>query len=243
MDLCISNREQLLNEYLIPLSKISDNAVFKVEPGKIVTTIATSDNTIISNACYNDDKINVTKTLNIPDLKKLVRVLACIGDTELKFNIANNYIGYNSNDTRFKIHLYDDGIISLPRLNFEKLNTIKFDGKFTLKSVAIANLIKGSTITTDSNKIYISTTSNTVRGDLTDMNRSNVDSYGMMLADDYTGTAIATPIPLNFEVFRIISSMRFKTLDVQLNSSMNILVFDVTFNSSNMKFVVSALMN
>jgi hypothetical protein len=43
MDLCISNREQLLNEYLIPLSKISDNAVFKVQPGKIVTTIATSD--------------------------------------------------------------------------------------------------------------------------------------------------------------------------------------------------------
>ena len=144
---------------------------------------------------------------------------------------------------RFKIHLYDDGIIPLPRLNFAKLDTVKFDGKFTLKSTAIANLIKGSTITTDSNKIYISTTDNTVRGDLTDMSRSNVDSYGMMLSDNYTGTALANAIPLNFEVFRIISSMRFKALDVRLNTTMSILVFDVTFNSSNMKFVVSALMN
>lgn len=243
MELSITNRELLLNEFLVPLSKISDNAVLKCDNGSITTTIATSDNTIIAHSQYNDKAVAVTKTLNIPDLKKLVRVLSCLNETEIKFDVSSNFLGYSSNETRFKIHLYDDGIISLPRLNFEKLKTIKFDGKFSIKNTSISSLIKGSTITTDSNKIYLATNKNVVRGDLTDMSRANIDSYGMNIADDYEGNNISTPMPLNFEVFRIISSMKFSSINANINTSMNIVLFDIQQTDSSIKLVVSALMN
>jgi hypothetical protein len=243
MNLIISDREKFLTNFLSPVSKVSDSAVLKVEPGLITTLIATSDNTIIVNAVYSDAKINITKTLNVPDIKKFCRILSCIEDKEVTFNVESNHIDYSSAATRFKYHLYEDNIISLPKINIEKLKKLAFDAKFSLTNVAISTLIKGSAIATETNKLYLTYKDGALLGDLTDLSRANTDSYGMKLTEDYDGQPFVKPIPLNFEIFRIISCMKFKTIDTQIVTSMGVLMFDINLESSNIKFIVSALEN
>jgi hypothetical protein len=48
---------------------------------------------------------------------------------------------------------------------------------------------------------------------------------------------------LNFEVFRIISSMKFKELNCSFSSKTGVYVFDANLGSVTMKFIVSALAN
>ena len=91
--------------------------------------------------------------------------------------------------------------------------------------------------------MYISFKDNTVYGELTDRSRANVDSYGLKIADTYSGVQINDHIPLNFEIFRIISSMKFDTLNCKIASSTGVMVFDMQTSSTAMKFIVSALAN
>jgi hypothetical protein len=243
MNLVISNKDSFLNNFLIPLSKVVDSAVLKVEKTKITSLISTNDNTIVVNAVYNDDEIEYTGILNVPDIKKFCRIVACIEESSITFKVDANNISYTSPTIRFKYHLYEDNIISVPKLDMEKLKRLSFDAKFSLQIQAISALIKGSTIATDTNKIYLTVKGSDVYGDLTDQSRANTDSYGMRLTEDYSGTAFSKPIPLNFEIFRIISYMKFKTIDIQLVTKMGVMVFDIALDSSNIKFVVSALEN
>jgi hypothetical protein len=243
MVLKISSREKFYNYFITPLSKVTDSAVLKVENKKITSLVSTSDNTIIISAEYIDDTIDVVKTLNVPDLKKLCRVLSCIETENLELDISQNFIGYSSDSIRFKYHLYDDNIINTPKINMEKLKSYTFDGKFTLPYNSIVSLIKGSSISTETNKLYISVKSTTVFGELTDKTRSNIDSYGIKISENYDGIQFALPIPLNFEIFRIISSMKFKELQANLITKMGVLTLDLNLDNSNFKFLLSALAN
>jgi len=243
MILKISNKEQLLNNFLIPLSKITDSIVLNVDKGKITSLISTQDNTVIVDSSFDIPGNESVKKLNIPDIKKLCRILQCIDEQEIQLKLDINNVSYSSNDVRFKYHLYDDSIISVPKLNLAKLEQLDFDGKFTLKHPTMLSLIKGSTIATDTNKIYVSFKEKSVYGELTDKARANVDSYGLLIADDYEGVYAKDSIPLNFEIFRIISSMRFKELNAQLITKMGVVTMDLNLDSSNFKFVISALSN
>lgn len=239
----VTDKERFITDFLTPVSRVAESAVLDIQPGHISTLIATNDNTIIVSAQYNDKAINITRRLNIPDIKKFCRILTCIEEQQLNFNLEPNSIGYASSTVRFKYHLYEDNIISIPKINIEKLKKLAFDGRFSLTNAAIASLIKGSAIATETNKLYLSISDNTVSGDLTDLTRANTDSYGMKLADDYTGQQLSKAIPLNFEIFRIISCMKFKTINTQLVTKMGVLLFDTTLESTDIKFVVSALEN
>jgi hypothetical protein len=243
MNFIISDKDRFLNNFLIPVSKVADSAVLKIAPGNVTTLIATTDNTIIVNATYSDEKINITRVLNIPDIKKFCRILSCIEETTVSFNLESNSIGYSSSAVRFKYHLYEDNIISLPKINIEKLKALTFDAKFSLTPGAIMSLIKGSAIATETNKLYLSYREGHLYGDLTDLTRANTDSYGMKLTEDYSGQPFMKPIPLNFEIFRIISHMKFKLIEAQLITKMGVLVLSAALDSTDIKFVVSALEN
>jgi len=243
MILKISDRDKFLNNFLSPISKVTDSAALKVTPGKVTSLLSTSDNNIIVHAEFTDSNINASKDLNIPDIKKLCRIISCIDATSFDLDISSNCIAYKSDSVRFKYHLYDDGIIPTPKLNIDKLKALDFDGKFTLPYSSIINLVKGSVITTDTNKLYLSVKDKQIFGELTDRARPNVDSYGIQIADDYEGIQFANPIPLNFEIIRIVSIMKFKAINAQLVSKMGVLLFDLNLDSTSLKFVISALLN
>jgi hypothetical protein len=62
------------------------------------------------------------KNLNIPDIKKLVRVVECIDADELQFDINSNNLQYISDSFKFKYHLLEDGLMKLPSINIKKIN-------------------------------------------------------------------------------------------------------------------------
>ncbi len=243
MSLTIQDKNTFVNNFLTPVSKVTNSAVLKIENNTLSSLIATNDNTIILSAQLKNAIKSDNISLNIPDLNKLIRIFSVIDTQDLNINICKNNITYTSDSIRFKYHLFEDGIIVSPKLNVDKLTTLTFDGKFTFNFNNLQNLIKGSSIATDSNKIYLSYKDNTVLGELTDKARPNVDSYGLIISNDYSGIQLSTPTPLNFEVFRIISSMKFKELNCSFSSKTGVYVFDANLNNITMKFIVSALAN
>lgn len=243
MTIKVSDKEKFLNNFLLPLSRVTDSAVVKVDKTKISSLISTADNTVIVYAENTLDDNSSVKTLNIPDLKKLCRVISCIEEPSYELDISSNFIGYKSNSVRFKYHLYDDNIIASPKLNIDKLNQFEFDGKFTLTYSSVMSLIKGSSVSTETNKIYISVKDKVVFGELTDKTRPNIDSYGINISSDYEGTQFALAMPLNFDIFRIISSMRFKEIQSRIITKMGVVTLDLNLDNSNFKFVISALAN
>jgi hypothetical protein len=243
MQLKITKKDAFLNNFLSLLSKVAESAVIKGTKGKISSLLSTSDNTIIVNAVYADDAVTDDFIINVPDLKKLYRVISCIENDILELDLGPNYIGYNANNLRFKYHLYDDNILTTPKINLEKLSTFEFDGEFTLPYSSVISLVKGSTISTESNKIYIGVKESKVFGELTDKTRPNIDSYGIEISQDYKGTQFALAIPLNFEIFRIISSMRCKELKSKLITKLGVVTLDLDLDNTSFKFVISALAN
>jgi DNA-binding Xre family transcriptional regulator len=244
MTFTIPDKEDFLNNFLTPLSRVADSAVLKINENSVSTIITTSDNTLVVHATYNKINSEKEKNLNIPDLKRLCRVLSCIEEKSCTFDISSNYIGFESTSVRFKYHLYEDNIIKTPKqINFDKLKQLPFDGKFNIPFTSVTSLIKGSSIATETNKLYLSFKGSDVMGELTDKTRANTDSYGIKIADDYTGEQINTYMPLNFELFRIISCMKFKSLATEIAAKRGLLTFDTGTETSNMKFIVSALQN
>jgi hypothetical protein len=243
MTLKVSNKDSFLNNFLIPISKVSDSVVLDINKDKIQALIATQDNTVIVNAIYTESANELAKKLNIPDIKKLCRILQCIDEQSIVFTVDTNSISYTSESVRFKYHLYDDSIISVPKLNLAKLEQLNFNGTFSLKQATILSLIKGSTIATDTNKIYVGFRESVVYGELTDKARANVDSYGLKISEDYSGVPIPNSIPLNFEIFRIISSIKFDTLKGKLAADTGVFIFNMTTGTTEITFIVSALAN
>jgi len=243
MKLKIANKDIFLNNFLLPIGKITESATIKIIPGTIESIVSTADNTVIVSITHESSDIDITAVLNIPDIKKLCRVIQCIEANSFELEINNNNISYTSKAVRFKYHLYDDGIISVPKINLNKLSSIAFDSKFTLSSPVITSLVRGSTIATETNKIYLSVTDREVYGDLTDQTRPNTDSYGLLISSDYTGASFTRPVPLNFEIFRIISSMKFNTSECNLATSLGVMTFNIDLDRTKIKFIVSALAN
>jgi len=244
MNIVISNKICFVNNFLIPISKLTNSAVVKFENTKITSLISTNDNTIILSIAYNNNcAVSETLVLNIPDVNKLIRILSVIEGADITLEVSKNNISYTSTTVRFKYHLFEDGIIVCPKLNMSRLEELDFDGRFNLPFVNIQNLVKGSSIATDSNKIYLTYKENNVFGELTDKARPNVDSYSINISDTYTGIKINSSIPLNFEIFRIISSMRFKELKREFSSKTGVYIFTADPENTNVKFVISALAN
>jgi len=244
MMLTIPDREDFLNNFLTPLSRVADSAVLKLSTDNIHAIIAMSDNTLVVHAGYKNILSGTEKNLNIPDLKKFCRVLSCIDEKGCVLDISANYIGFESSTVRFKYFLFEDNIIKTPKqINLEKLKELPFDGTFTIPFSSVISLIKGSSIATETNKIYLTFKDNSVFGELTDKTRANTDSYGIKISEDYNGTDIDVHIPLNFELFRIISCMKYKVLSANISSKRGLLTLDTGTETTSMKFIISALQN
>ena len=102
-------------------------------------------------------------------------------------------------------------------------------------------MIKASTFTIDTDKLYVSTRDNNIICELTDRQKHNIDSFSRVLADQYTGTSISDPLPVNFEIFRLISSLRFEECDVNIDVEKKVLLFTIVSNNITLNFVTVGL--
>ena len=229
--------------FLEQISRISDNAVFVLSNNLLECKACTPDNSVILGLKFKvttKDNIDCPIKINVGDIKKLIRAFDCIEDENITFKLENNNITYSDKNVKFKYHLLENGIINQPKVNLQKLDQLEFDGTFSLTDKTLIDLIKASTFSTDSNKIYISSNENLLKGNLTDKAKYNVDSFEINVSDNYTGKSIEN-LCLNFEVFRILSTAKVNKLDCKISSKVGVVLFSFENNIITSKYIVSAL--
>ena len=240
MQINLANKTSFVNNFLGPISKLTENTVVKVRDSNISSVSSSSDGTlIVSCTIEQPNQVDETLFLNVPDINKLVKVLSCITEDDVSLQFNNNNIEYKSSNIGFKYHLLEDGIIDPPAVDLNKIKKIDFPFRFVTDQNTINQLIKGSTFTTETNKIYFSTDQGKVYGSLTDKQRHNTDSYTQMLSEEYRGDELSTDLALSFETIRIISSIRFNQLTVTVNPELNVFLFKIDTDDTTIIVVSS----
>jgi hypothetical protein len=236
------NNQQFKRGFLEQICKISDSAVIKIESGYINCICSSPDNSIIlySRLKIKTEEIISPVTLNVGDIKKLIRAFDCVDSEDLTFTVKNNNINYSDTNVQFKYHLLEDGIITQPKINVQKLEELDFNCSFTLTDKALTELLKGSTFSSDSNKVYLSSVGKSLKGNLTDKTKFNIDNFELNISNDFEGQELKD-LCLNFEVFRTLSASKFNTLKCKISSKLGVILF--LFENSNIvsKYIVSAL--
>ena len=240
----IDNIPHFNNTFLSLVSKVCDNACIKIDKDKIYSITNSSDNTIVIFSTYKQNNPDTEAiNLNIPDINRLIRILGCVREENIALHIDTNCIKYNSPTVRFKYHLLEDGIISVPAVSIDKIK--KLDFKYTLKidREAVLSLIKGSSLVVDVDKLYLYVEDGNVYAEITDKESSNTDSYTQKISDGYTflgksGTDTGfDQMSISFEILRIISGLRFNDIKIRINTDVNVLLFEVVIDNAKHNFI------
>lgn len=236
-----------LNQFLIPLSKFSEQAVICLKPNLIeCTTFTTTDKQSI--ILYTQLEVNSILppdvsfiNLNIGNLKKLIQAFNCIDLPVVQLEIENNSITFNSEVTNFRYHLKEDGIIPKAPINLDKILSLQFSTEMIISSDKIDELIKVSSFTSDSNKIYLSIKNSSLMAELTDKTIPNLDSINLLLTKDIIGNSTISNLPLRFDIFKLLSSLSFKNVTVKINDK-GVVVFEIKENKYLLKYITSSLL-
>ena len=240
-NLKIPDKRLFTSLFLGPLSKVNDSCVVKISNRGYSSLLSSVDGSLILYCNLKQDLETEDVSLNIPDIGRLNKVLQCIEKDGVSLQFNDNNISYQSEDIRFKYHLLEDGIISSPPINIDKLKEIEYDTAFEITGQALANIIKSSTFASETDKLYFFTKDEYVYGELTDHQKHNSDSVTRCLSQKFTGTGIIESIPVTFDVIRIIAGNRADVIKVLVNNKLSILTFEI--NTDNIKniYVVTGL--
>lgn len=231
----VKNRNEFL-KYLDSVSKINDSAIFEIKPEGITSLVSSADNTLVLLSEFVTAS-DFTSTINVPDIKKLYRVLETINEEEIELKINGNNLEYKGNGLKFKYHLFEEGFLSKPNLNVEKIRNFTFDVKFNITKAILQQLFKGSTFASETNKVYIYTEDGDLKAELTDRARHNTDNFTITIGSaDFE----LSPIPINFDNIRLMSSIDSEYV-FNVNTQHGVVVVDNNSDSTKLKYIISSL--
>lgn len=231
----VKNRNEFL-KYLDSVSKINDSAIFEIKPESITSLVSSADNTLVLLSEFVTAS-DFTSTINVPDIKKLYRVLETINEEEIELKINGNNLEYKGKGLKFKYHLFEEGFLSKPNLNVEKIRNFTFDVKFNITKAILQQLFKGSTFASETNKVYIYTEDGDLKAELTDRARHNTDNFTITIGSaDFE----LSPIPINFDNIRLMSSIDSEYV-FNVNTQHGVVVVDNNSDSTKLKYIISSL--
>lgn len=237
--LIIENKNNFVDLLLNTIGKVTEDCILQLTSERITSLCSTSDGTLIQYIILKN-KNGFEQTLNIPDIKRLHKIVGCVNEDKITLNVTDNNISYNSPQTRFKFFLLDDGILSGPAISVEKIASLTYDTEFVIDHSKIVELVKGSTFANESEKLYIFTDENNdVYGELTDREKPNMDSFCIRLTEN-NETPIK-PLAFNFENIRIVSSTRCDKLTFRVNNELSVVRVDILQDSCKISYIISAL--
>ena len=240
----VKNKKDYISNFLSPVSNLNDACIFKINENKMVCILASSDATIV---CKAETEIETDITgevnLNIPDIKKLIRVLEILSVEDVELKLNNNNLSFNNSEYKFKYHLLDDGIIKQPAINIEKVNQLDFDTEFKVKESNFSTLFKGSSFASETSKLYFYEEDGKMFGELGDKTRHNTDNFVCSIADSYEGNALPKPLPVNFDTFRLLSFGGSGEIQFKINTQMGVMTCSFTKGNASLIYIISALIN
>ena len=229
--------------FLDSLSKISESAIVQVDREKTSSLVASTDNTLILYAEYGASA-DFFSTLNIPDVKKLTNVLKTVGfEDVIDLTLNTNNLEYKGNGVKFKYHLFDEGFLSKPGLNLDKINAFMFDMGFIIDSNILNQIFKGAVFASETNKLYFYTEENRgednfrLMAELTDRARHNTYNFTMCIG--LVDTEL-DPIPVNFDNIRLLNNISGQ-FTVRVNKEYGVIVFEQEAEDIKLKYIVSSL--
>ena len=237
-ELNLLNRPDCI-KYLEAISKINESTILNAsqDHGLISSLVSSADNTLILYSELSSIRVNYNGSINIPDIKKLTRVVDSIDTKEIKLLINSNNIEYKGKSLKFKYHLYEDGFLTKPSINIDKIKNFNYDIKFTLKKDTINSIIKGSTFASETNKLYLYTEEGHLKGELTDRARHNTDVFAIDLDEvDFS----LSPLPLNFDNIKLLSFIN-EDINFGINTEYGVTVIDIINNDIKLKYILTSL--
>lgn len=236
----IKNKKNFIQNFLNPISKVNELCSLTLEKNYIYNLNRTAEGNFIlfaytDSISYDGEKRN----LSFADIKKFIKAFECIPQEEdIELRINQNNIEFISHINRFKFYLIDDNIVRGPNYTLEKINSLEFNTEFNLSYNSYLDLIKSSTFLS-TEKIYISTKNNTVFAELTDKTKSNVDSFGLVISDKFSGDELISPLCFDLNLFRSISFYKNDQALIKINSK-GVIEFRIEQDNYKLKYITTA---
>jgi len=229
-------RRKHLTEFLDSFAKVSESFIVNVEE-KLMTVIAASpDNTLILYGEYEIDT-DITGALNIPDGRKLVRLLESIDDDDIELIINENNLEYKSKRIKFKYHLLEDNWLRPPGLKVDKIKSFEYDVNYDVTKTSIQAVIKGSSFTPESNKLYMSVDDGSLIGELTDKSKHNSDLYTIEICET---DQKSVPVTVNLDNIRLLSLIS-EDVRVAVNEQYGVVLFQFKTENTDLSYIVTTL--
>ena len=106
----------------------------------------------------------------------------------------------------------------------------------------LQEILKASSFTTDTNKIYLYGQTDGVYCELGDKEKSNTDNINLKVADKVEGQPFNQVIPFNLDIFRVLTGIKFETARVGINLKFKVMSFYVKpTEETDFTFVISGL--
>jgi len=236
-------KKDFADNFLSVVGKAVDIVSIKLNKDGLYAVCNKPDTSIILLAKYSK-AFNVEQevTLNIGDVKKLLRVIDCIDEDELVFTIESNHLYYKTDKLQFKYHFLDDSVVPKVTLKREKIEALTNDTFFNIDIKKLQEILKASSFTTDTNKIYLYGQSDGVYCELGDKEKSNTDNISLKVADKVEGQPFNQIIPFNLDIFRILTGVKFDNARVGINLKFKVMSFYVKpTEETDFTFVISGL--
>ena len=247
MNLTVS-KQTFVEKFLDSISKLTNSCILEINKSEITTLTHNNDsgsNVILYGKLNNNSQKSEGKTkLNIPDLKRFAQMLSCIPDDIIALTTDSNSINYESNKMKFKYHLWEDGNMNSVMLSLDKIAKLTFDSDFEITQKKASEILRASSVVpwpSDSNKIYFYTKDNAVNAEITDKTMQNLDSISFEIADSFNGEPVKNIIPINLEIFRLISGLKMDSIKIKINNTLKILLFEIKESDVILKYIVSSL--
>jgi len=242
MDLKL-DKKAFADNFLNIISKAVDVASIKATKDGLYVVCNKPDTSIILLGKYNHAlDVEEETTLNIGDIKKLLRVIECIEEDEVTFKINSNHLLYKSNTMQFKYHFLDDAIVPKVSLKKEKIESLELDTFFDIEYKKLQEILKASSFTTDTNKIYLYGQPDGIYCELGDKEKSNTDNITLKVVDKIEGQPLTQSLPFNLDIFRVLSGVKFDKARVGINLKFKVMSFFVKpTDDTEFKFIISGL--
>ena len=184
-------KESFVQKFLLPISKLADNISISFNDEEISTTCASPDGSIVLLATYKTDTaVKGIPRINLPDVKKFIRLVDCVDLDTIALTIKDNHLNYETPSQKFNYFLLEDNYMQRCPVNPEKINKLKYDTGFILSSSKFNDVLKGSSIATDSDKLYFYTKDDKVYAELNDYERQNINNITYLVSDKFVGEQI-----------------------------------------------------
>ena len=229
--------KQNFSQYLDSVAKINDSAIFDIDTTGISCLVSSIDNTLVLYTEFKEEQ-DISRSINVPDLKKLHRVVDTIDESSFELNINNNNLEFRGKNVKFKYHLFEEGFLTKPGLNLQKIKDFDYDINFTVDKSLLQQLFKGSTFASETNKVYFYTEDGKLKAELTDRARHNTDVFAITIADEVDFTL--EPLPVNFDNIRLLTSITSK-YEFSINTEYGVVIVDNSNNTTKLKYIISSL--